>query len=62
MGSREARARPSARFVTGETVEQQLHGADVQVQLVHMVLAEVPDLQVPEENHNHHHQLVQGTV
>lgn len=34
---------------TGESVEQQLHGADVQVQLVHVVLTEVSDLQVPEQ-------------
>lgn len=35
--------------VTRKLVEQQLHRADVQVQLVHMVLTEVPDLQVPDE-------------
>lgn len=35
-------------MVTGKLVEQQLHGADVQVQLVHVVLAEVTDLQVPD--------------
>lgn len=35
-------------IVTGELVEEQLHRADVQVQLVHVVLTEVTDLQVPE--------------
>lgn len=35
--------------VTGKLVQQQLHRADVQVQLVHVVLAEVTDLQVPEQ-------------
>ena len=37
-------------IVTGELVEQKLHGADVQVELVHMMLTEVTDLQVPGEN------------
>lgn len=33
---------------TWKPVEQQLHRADVQVQLVHMMLTEVTDLEVPE--------------
>lgn len=37
---------------TWELVEQQLHRAHVEIQLVHVVLAEVADLQVPEKGHN----------
>lgn len=38
--------------VTGEPVEQKLHRADIQVQLVHVMLTEVTDLQVPDEKLN----------
>lgn len=35
---------------TGELVKQKLHRADVEVQLVHVMLTEVADLQVSGEN------------
>lgn len=49
--------------VTREPVEQQLHRADVQVQLVHVMLTEVTDLQVPGETGKHQQQhLTLGNV
>lgn len=47
-------------IVTGEPVEQQLHGADVQVQLVHVMLAEVTNLQVPDDKLNQQQRNVNG--
>lgn len=40
-------------MVTGEPVEQKFYAADVKVQLVDMMLAEVPYLQVPVNKSNH---------
>lgn len=39
-------------LVTGELVEQKLHRTHIQVQLVHVMLTEVTDLQVPDDKIN----------
>lgn len=38
---------PTLQEVTGKLVEQKLYAVDRQVQLVHVVLTEVADLEVP---------------